>query len=162
MLFKLLPITLTIFSIITLVTEPPLLIGLLVMIMALMFTALSVFLLPSWMSMIIFLVYVGGLLVMFSYFLATQPNTKLIINKPFLILLFFMLYLLTLPWLLYPPLLPPKMSAPNLMLMLSSMNMFTISLMGSILLLTLIVVVFFMRVYIGPLRPHKAKKYHYN
>nr|ALS46285.1 NADH dehydrogenase subunit 6 [Glycera fallax] len=60
----------------TILTLSPLTLGMWVMMLALLTattTSLSMF---SWFGFIIFLIYIGGMLVMFAYFSAIQPNQQ--------------------------------------------------------------------------------------
>nr|YP_010241797.1 NADH dehydrogenase subunit 6 [Xenophora japonica]QTI82485.1 NADH dehydrogenase subunit 6 [Xenophora japonica] len=52
----------------------PLSLGLVIMILTLLMCSLSAMLLSSWYAYILFLIYVGGLLVMFAYVAALSPN----------------------------------------------------------------------------------------
>nr|UFI48587.1 NADH dehydrogenase subunit 6 [Amalda bellonorium] len=52
----------------------PLSLGLMVMISTLLMCVISAMLLSSWYGYILFLIYVGGLLVMFAYVAALSPN----------------------------------------------------------------------------------------
>uniref|UniRef100_UPI0030E3E225 NADH dehydrogenase subunit 6 n=1 Tax=Optediceros marginatum TaxID=3128126 RepID=UPI0030E3E225 len=52
----------------------PLSLGLVIMVLSLLFCCLTGMLLSSWYAYILFLIYVGGLLVMFAYVAALSPN----------------------------------------------------------------------------------------
>nr|YP_010241745.1 NADH dehydrogenase subunit 6 [Strombus pugilis]QTI82433.1 NADH dehydrogenase subunit 6 [Strombus pugilis] len=52
----------------------PLSLGLVIMLLTLMMCCLSALLISSWYGYILFLIYVGGLLVMFAYVAALSPN----------------------------------------------------------------------------------------
>nr|ALS46298.1 NADH dehydrogenase subunit 6 [Glycinde armigera] len=79
------------FSII--LTFTPLTLGLWVLTLALATASLISSLVSSWFAYIMFLIYIGGMLVMFAYFVAIQPNQHLYITTP--IFLFFITLILT-------------------------------------------------------------------
>nr|YP_010447188.1 NADH dehydrogenase subunit 6 [Tibia fusus]UTM92196.1 NADH dehydrogenase subunit 6 [Tibia fusus] len=79
----------------------PLSLGLTIMISTLMMCSLSALLLSSWYGYILFLIYVGGLLVMFAYVAALSPNV-LFKSSYSLILFFMMVPLFILIFYLYP------------------------------------------------------------
>nr|AVW86220.1 NADH dehydrogenase subunit 6 [Euthalenessa festiva] len=55
----------------------PLSLGLWVLSLALAISCMIAFMFSSWFAMIIFLIYIGGMLVMFAYFTALMPNQPL-------------------------------------------------------------------------------------
>lgn len=65
--------TLTI-SLSLIITTNPLGIGLLILIIALLVASLYAASISSWLAFLIFLIYIGGILVIFAYFLALTPN----------------------------------------------------------------------------------------
>jgi len=65
----------------------PLLLGLWILLISLSFTSLLRLVSASWLAIFLFLIYVGGLLVIFSYFVALVPNQILERNNILLILL---------------------------------------------------------------------------
>nr|YP_010461002.1 NADH dehydrogenase subunit 6 [Ramisyllis kingghidorahi]UUF68155.1 NADH dehydrogenase subunit 6 [Ramisyllis kingghidorahi] len=156
MLYKLLPstIVLTIWALMS--TSTPIMLGLLVITLAMLITLMSLTLLPSWMSMIIFIIYVGGLLVMFSYFLAVQMNF-MVKNNMFTPTLLMLITLWSILMAAHAPL--PPMSAAHYInhptLLMNTMNFPTITLIALILLLILIIVVFLTHTQQSPLRPNK-------
>lgn len=72
----------------TVLTLAPLTMGLWVLIIALLTAARTALSLSSWFRFIIFLIYIGGILVIFAYFTAIQPNQQLKIMPPLTIMLF--------------------------------------------------------------------------
>ena len=60
----------------------PLPIGLWILLISFVFSLLIAFSINSWFSLIFFLVYVGGLLVIFAYFVALSPNQQLSLLTP--------------------------------------------------------------------------------
>nr|YP_010713529.1 NADH dehydrogenase subunit 6 [Lyncina vitellus]WDA98661.1 NADH dehydrogenase subunit 6 [Lyncina vitellus] len=79
----------------------PLSLGLSIMISTLLMCALTGMMLSSWYGYILFLIYVGGLLVMFAYVAALSPN--ILFGSGFPLLLFFMLLVpLSVAFYLYP------------------------------------------------------------
>uniref|UniRef100_A0AB38ZG19 NADH dehydrogenase subunit 6 n=1 Tax=Lumbriclymenella robusta TaxID=3138170 RepID=A0AB38ZG19_9ANNE len=72
-------------------TVSPLGLGLWVLILALMTSLMLFFSLSSWFGLIVFLIYIGGLLVMFAYFTAIDPNKVINLISPSFIPLFILL-----------------------------------------------------------------------
>ena len=93
MIFSLLFLSLISASISIIFSISPLSLGVWIIIIALLFTISLRLLCSSWFTFLIFLIYVGGLLVIFSYFVAIQPNQLLGIFKIFLISIISLSYL---------------------------------------------------------------------
>nr|AOR07216.1 NADH dehydrogenase subunit 6 [Mesenchytraeus hydrius] len=55
----------------------PLTMGLLILLLALLLSITFSMSMSSWVALLIFLIYIGGMLVMFSYFVAITPNQNL-------------------------------------------------------------------------------------
>lgn len=55
----------------------PLQIGLCILIIALLTAIIFAIKISSWIAFLIFLIYIGGILIIFSYFIATTPNIKI-------------------------------------------------------------------------------------
>uniref|UniRef100_A0AAU8L1G5 NADH dehydrogenase subunit 6 n=1 Tax=Polychaeta sp. TaxID=3061522 RepID=A0AAU8L1G5_9ANNE len=72
----------------------PLGLGLWILLLALMIASNMMFTMSSWFSFILFLIYIGGLLVMFAYFSAIDPNKKINLMSPLFIPILFMTMLL--------------------------------------------------------------------
>nr|QIB72577.1 NADH dehydrogenase subunit 6 [Sternaspis scutata] len=66
----------------------PLILGVTIWLMALFTALLTAFLHSSWFGFIIFLIYIGGMLVMFAYFSAIAPNQQMKIHFFYLAPLF--------------------------------------------------------------------------
>lgn len=68
----------------------PITLGVWIFILALLSASLVTFFSSSWFGLILFIIYIGGILVIFSYFVATAPNQKIRLSAPasILILLF--------------------------------------------------------------------------
>lgn len=68
--------------------ETPLALGLWILIIALFIAIILRLSVSSWFGFILFLIYVGGLLVIFAYFVAISPNQQLQVIKLFWIIIF--------------------------------------------------------------------------
>nr|QHT64912.1 NADH dehydrogenase subunit 6 [Perinereis sp. PA-2020] len=128
----------------------PINLGTLVLMIALFVaTALSV-MSTGWFGLITFIIYVGGMLVMFAYFAALQPNQLItswgwiLLPTLFTINLFIMLPHSTLNWISH---------SPNTSQIYSPINLNIPVLMALVLFLALIMVVKTSRANEGPLRP---------
>ena len=130
----------------------PLSLGLWVIYIAFLLTLFLSLYLPSWFAFLIFLIYIGGLLVIFSYFVAIQPNqylglTKLISASFFSFLYFFFLSCENLELLSF-------LSAPySLSPVVTNANTAIILLLGVSLFIALIAVVKITYSSKAPLRP---------
>ena len=145
----------TLFTIFTSAT--PLVLGLIVLILALniaLSTALSSF---SWFGFVIFLIYIGGILVIFAYFAALTPNSSPALT-PTIVTFFITFFLLLLhfysdvPTLSITPLtaLSPR---PSFLTLFSPRNLIPLLLLAFILFLALVAVVKISNHSAGPLRP---------
>nr|UWM94623.1 NADH dehydrogenase subunit 6 [Eisenia nordenskioldi]UWM94636.1 NADH dehydrogenase subunit 6 [Eisenia nordenskioldi]UWM94649.1 NADH dehydrogenase subunit 6 [Eisenia nordenskioldi]UWM94662.1 NADH dehydrogenase subunit 6 [Eisenia nordenskioldi] len=55
----------------------PIILGVNILIMALLLSAVFASFISSWFAFLMFLIYIGGMLVMFAYFLALTPNQQM-------------------------------------------------------------------------------------
>lgn len=105
----------------------------------------------SWFGFIIFLIYIGGILVIFSYFIAIQPNQYINIKTPFF---YFMLGIFNLPINIYPVLSDLfKLSNWWVSSLFHLSNLSLLIVLGLILFLALVSVVKLTINRVGPLRP---------
>lgn len=128
----------------------PINLGVLVLIIALVISCTLAAVVPSWFGFIIFIIYVGGMLVMFAYFAALQPNQHITRWRWLIAPTFFIVLITTLNknqtiiWSSHPP---------NTIEIYSATNIAIPPLLALILFLALIIVVKTARTDRGPLRP---------
>lgn len=137
----------------TLIIASPPILGAWVIILALIISIYFAFT-ASWVGLIVFLIYVGGLLVIFAYFVALTPNIIVSDNSATLLILI-NLFLLTLVFALYPQF-PLNTFTPCLQLPLQSLlleRMGIILSLAIVLFLSLVAVVKICTRASAPLRP---------
>jgi len=81
------------------VTRSPIILGFWILILSIIVSLLCRSIFFRWFGFIIFLIYIGGILVIFSYFVAIQPNQHINIKTPFF---YFILAIFNLPINAYP------------------------------------------------------------
>lgn len=139
------------------VSNSPITLGLWILGLALctsIFLRLSI---TSWLGIFIFLVYIGGLLIIFSYFVALRPNQYIRLKFPFL--RFILSVIILTPLLLLPinfnySLSRIKIPAIRLLLHLDNIPIFC--LIGLTLFLALVAVVKIRGGSTSPLRPYNS------
>nr|YP_009136888.1 NADH dehydrogenase subunit 6 [Goniada japonica]AKE32085.1 NADH dehydrogenase subunit 6 [Goniada japonica] len=132
-------------------TFTPLTLGLWILTLAMLTAIMCATSVSSWFAFIMFLIYIGGMLVMFAYFVAIQPNQQLFIIMP--------LFMLLLTIILFPIYL--NMSIHNhiqhmnwwISTLFETINIPTLILLALILFLALISVVKITFMNRAPLRP---------
>ncbi len=131
----------------------PLSITLIIIFIALITASTFCITLSSWYAFLIFLIYVGGILVIFAYFTATSPNQQQITSKPIIKTISLMI-LITRSTLIFInktiPLTPAK--SHQLIRLYTAHNMYTLILITLILLITMVIVVKLSSRSKGPLR----------
>nr|QGZ09963.1 NADH dehydrogenase subunit 6 [Eisenia nana] len=131
----------------------PIILGVNILIMSLLLSAVFSSFISSWFAFLIFLIYVGGMLVMFAYFLALVPNMQMGESNN---MLYSLISFITLSTLFYfsnikiPTI--TEMCQGNSLLYFKSAAPFLI-LLALILLFTMIIVVKLTTLSKGPLRP---------
>lgn len=135
-------------------SSSPLILGVWVLILALLIALLTAMSSSSWLGLIIFLIYVGGLLVIFAYFVALTPNiiiggaTTLILTLGFTILFSATFIIASLTDFTTHSTLS---NSPLINLLIH--NLFIILIVALVLFLALVSVVKVCRLYSAPLRP---------
>lgn len=134
-------------------TNNPLSITLIIIFIALITACIFSATLSSWYAFLIFLIYVGGILVIFAYFTATSPNQqqisgKKIIKTVILIILITGSILITMNRNI--PLTSSK--SHQLIRLYTSHNIYTLILITLVLLITIVIVVKLASRSKGPLR----------
>nr|YP_010247818.1 NADH dehydrogenase subunit 6 [Eunoe nodosa]QTJ29912.1 NADH dehydrogenase subunit 6 [Eunoe nodosa] len=136
----------------------PLAMGFWVLLIALACSFFSASIFNTWFAMIIFLVYIGGMLVMFAYFTALTPNQPLGLSIMLLMssLAFFMFLLMTSSLnSIMPSLISLKHTSMihPITIMFAPYNSSLLFLLASILFFILVAVVKITNISSGPLRP---------
>lgn len=131
----------------------PLSIGITILFTALIVAILFSYSISSWISFLIFLIYIRGILVIFSYFVSLTPNQTINIISIILILstTFFILIILTI--LSNSKSLSSHLYIPQTNIFYLQPNSPTLILLAIILLITIIIVVKLTINTKGPLRP---------
>jgi len=132
----------------------PLTIILNILLMALLTSWIYGFILSSWYSFLIFLIYVGGILVIFAYFVALTPNQILKIK------LYFLTFNITFLLLVIPFILGKKTPIVknfhyfDSIELYSSINLLLVFIIILLLLAIILLVVKIINTSKGPLRPY--------
>lgn len=130
----------------------PLSLGIIILGTALLLTLIYSLILTSWVSFLIYLIYIGGILVIFAYFVALTPNQQ---TNTF-ILIPIVLTLVTTYFLIFILNIQPMMTYTNVLFINSfylENNIQLLLILAIILLFTIVVVVKLVTNNKGPLRP---------
>lgn len=135
-----------------LLTINPLSLGIVILLTALALTFIYSLIITSWIAFLIFLIYVGGILVIFAYFVALVPNQQInqMISLPIIVVWRITLFILTC---LNSYSSHPTSSLKNISIMYITENIQLLLILALILLFTIIVVVKLVTNNKGPLRP---------
>ena len=131
----------------------PLSIGLAILLMALIISTIFALSITSWLAFLIFLIYIGGILVLFSYFVAITPNQTLPSSYISLILLSSILpiYIIIKRAIINSPIFLLSNHKINILYITTTTR--TLIILAIILLITIIIVVKITVNFKGPLRP---------
>lgn len=106
---------------------------------------------PTWMTITIFIIYVGGFLVLLTYFITLEPNIKLKEIALFTILIFSTVSLINN---LHSPFTQPTPPhRPSISVLLRNLNIQCLMLLVTILFIILVIVVIMTCKNKGPIRP---------
>jgi len=143
------------FSII--LTGSPLLLGAWILITALLMSIFVGLTTLSWVGFLIFLIYVGGILVIFAYFTAIQPNQYIQINNILLTLIFtYLLFFIILMSPYFTLLININIPFTTSILTLYALpNIPVLIFLATMLFLALVAVVKVSKSTLGPLRPFR-------
>lgn len=129
----------------------PITITLIIVLIALITASIFCITLSSWYAFLIFLIYVGGILVIFAYFTATSPNQQHMRNKRIIKTVLFIL-LITIPLTALNNQTLVTTKSHQLIRLYTSHNIYTLILITIILLITIVIVVKLSSRSKGPLR----------
>lgn len=153
MILTLLTLSVSVIAFSLFLAHNPLTIGLMILIIALLLSITFAYSISSWIAFLIFLIYIGGILVIFSYFVSIIPNQTLSIAYNITAILLSLLTIIITSSLLNIQ--PTIISSQPLLLntIYLSFNTPVLILLASILLFTIVVVVKLTILSKGPLRP---------
>lgn len=153
MILTLLTLSVSVIAFSLFLAHNPLTIGLIILIIALLLAITFAYSISSWIAFLIFLIYIGGILVIFSYFVSIIPNQTLSIAYNITAILLSLLIIIITSFLLNIQ--PTIISSQPLLLntIYLSFNIPILILLASILLFTIVVVVKLTILSKGPLRP---------
>lgn len=155
MLSNILSVIIVSITLVIVLTSTPLNIGLWIIFTTIIISISISVHVSSWFSFILFLVYVGGLLVIFAYFVSIQPNQQIKILK--IVFTFLLTACLFIP-IRINYITPSSFEQANTLSiseLLCTDNIQILILLAITLFLALVAVVKITKIYIGPLRPFK-------
>ena len=130
----------------------PLIITLIIILIALITASIFGITLSSWYAFLLFLIYVGGMLVMFAYFTATSPNQQTIRNKRVIKVLLLAIPITSAFIFFNNQVLITASKSHQLIRIFTSHNIYTLIIITLILLITIVIVVKLCSRSKGPLR----------
>nr|YP_009988589.1 NADH dehydrogenase subunit 6 [Pharyngocirrus uchidai]QNM39900.1 NADH dehydrogenase subunit 6 [Pharyngocirrus uchidai] len=136
-------------------TSTPLNLGLWIMFISILMASTLSFLTTSWFGLLLFIIYVGGLLVMFAYFVAISPNQEISFRNVFLVFAATFMAITMLSPISIPQQFAPIFTASSQMAFFfyAPLNIAPLILMALTLFLALVAVVKVSNRGGGPLRP---------
>lgn len=141
------------FGISLIITFYPLTLGFWILLLSMLISILIRTTFSRWFGFIMFLIYIGGMLVMFAYFVAIQPNQHFRLKVPFFFLL---LRFINLPINMYPILLNLfSHSRWWIRSLFFINNIMVLIMLALVLFLALVIVVKITRIYMAALRPFR-------
>lgn len=160
MLFNTMVITILSITIVIVLSPSPLNTGLWIILTTFIISSALAITTPSWFPFLLFLIYVGGLLVMFAYFVSIQPNQQMSTLK--ILVTIALSQALIIPLTINFTIQPTRHQTYPLSILelLLSQNTQILIFLGLILFLALVVVVKITKIFIGPLRPFSCVPSH--
>uniref|UniRef100_A0AAU7YQH1 NADH dehydrogenase subunit 6 n=1 Tax=Amynthas bubonis TaxID=3229772 RepID=A0AAU7YQH1_9ANNE len=131
----------------------PIMLGINILAMALLLSATLATSMSSWYAFLVFLIYVGGMLVMFAYFLALSPNQQMPTKMNTIYMVMTMTTLMVVSTLTDMKMFIPQETSQDNSYLYSTGTAPILVLLALILLLTMVIVVKLTNRSGGPLRP---------
>nr|YP_010384448.1 NADH dehydrogenase subunit 6 [Amynthas seungpanensis]UGW52607.1 NADH dehydrogenase subunit 6 [Amynthas seungpanensis] len=131
----------------------PIMLGINILAMALLLSATLASSMSSWYAFLVFLIYVGGMLVMFAYFLALSPNQQMPTTSNILYILLTLLTLSTVAIMTETKIPMPQEMNQGTTYLYSTNTAPIVILLALVLFLTMVIVVKLTNLSKGPLRP---------
>nr|YP_009092412.1 NADH dehydrogenase subunit 6 [Amynthas aspergillum]AIL51405.1 NADH dehydrogenase subunit 6 [Amynthas aspergillum] len=131
----------------------PIMLGINILAMALLLSATLAASMSSWYAFLVFLIYVGGMLVMFAYFLALTPNQQMPTTSNIVYLLMTLVTLTVVALITKTKISIPQEMHQDTMYLYSTNTASIIIMLALVLLLTMVIVVKLTSRSKGPLRP---------
>lgn len=133
-------------------TPTPLSLGIWLLTISIIIMITMTFFMSSWFRFITFLIYIGGILVIFAYFIALQPNQPLFLHYPIVFLFISIILFSSLP--LYQTNISILSStSTSILYLLIKSNIIIFWAIAVLLFIALIIVVKLAKIKEGPLRP---------
>ena len=137
----------------TLTAINPLTIGLIILIIALILAITFAYSISSWIAFLVFLIYIGGMLVIFSYFVSIIPNQTLTFSHNLFSMLISLSLISLTSYILNSKPIIYSSYVLSLNFIYNNQNIATLLILALVLLFTIIVVVKLTILSKGPLRP---------